>query len=238
MNIAIILAGGIGVRVGANIPKQFIEVLGKPIMVYTLETFQKNKMIDEIVLVCVASHIELAKQYCEKYKISKAKTFVVGGKEFVDSCINGVNSLYGRAKENDILLITSADRPLISDEEIEDSINVCKKYGCGIAAKPCSLCMFKVGEDRSHSNEYLRQDLMQTATPWTFEYTRLKESLEKYINKELPQCETYPIAIYAAAGNDIYFSKAKPENIKITEKYDVLLLEHILKNKNGGNGNE
>lgn len=233
MNFAVILAGGVGVRVGADIPKQFIEVLGKPIMVYTLETFQRNKLIDEIVLVCVESHIDLAKQYCKKYKIDKAKTFVVGGKEFIDSCINGVNTLSGRAQESDILLITSADRPLISDEEIEDSINVCKRYGCGIAARECALCMFKVDSDKTHSNEYLRKDLMQTATPWSFEYKKLKTAIEKYINLEISNCETYPIAIYAATGQQIYFSKAEPTNIKITEKYDILLLEQILRNKSG-----
>ena len=228
MNIAVVLAGGVGARIGAGIPKQFIKVLDKPIMIYTLETFEKSTCIDKIVLVCVSSHIDIAKKYCEEYKISKIIDYVEGGEEFVDSCINGMNSLYGECKSDDIVLITSADRPFISEEEIQDSIRVCKEHGCGIAARRCSLCMFKAEQGVEHSSEYLRNELLQTATPWTFEYGKLKEALDLYQKNELPSCETYPIAIYAAAGNEVYFSLSKPENIKITQKYDVALMEQLL----------
>ena len=233
MNTAIILAGGKGLRVGADIPKQFIKVLGKPIMIYTLETFQKCDLIDNIVLVCVKSHLELAQQYCEEYNINKVSAFVEGGVEFIDFCTNGMNSLVDTCNDEDIVLITSADRPFISCEEIEDSIEVCKKNGCGIAARPCSLCMFKVGEDRDRSSEYMRNDLMQTATPWTFSYGRLKAAIDMYISNQLPECESYPVAIYVAAGNQVFFSKAKTENIKITQPFDIALMEQMIKEKRG-----
>jgi 2-C-methyl-D-erythritol 4-phosphate cytidylyltransferase len=231
VNIAIVLAGGVGTRVGAGIPKQFIEVLGKPIMIYTLETFEKDPFIDEIVFVCVESHMDLAKEYCKKYGISKVRTFTNGGEDFTHSCINGMNALRGKCRPDDIVVVTSADRPFISMEEIEDSIAVCREHGSGIAARKCALCMFMVGEDRTHSRNYQRDNLVQTATPWTFQYGPLLVALDRFEAGELPPCESYPPAIYVAAGNEAYFSLAKPGNIKITEKADVALMEQMLKER-------
>ena len=160
MNIALILAGGVGARVGADIPKQFIKVLDKPIIVYTLETFEKSPLIDKIVLVCVGSHLDLAKHYCQVYNLSKVTSFIEGGADFLHSCMNGMNSLQKECEKDDVVVITSADRPFLSEEEIEDAIAVCQKHGSGIAAKPCALCMFQVGDDRTNSSTYLRDTLM------------------------------------------------------------------------------
>ena len=82
MNIAIVLAGGVGKRVGARIPKQFIEVLGKPIFVYCLEAFERNPLVDEIVLVCVESFTETARKYCQQFGISKVHRIVPGGADY------------------------------------------------------------------------------------------------------------------------------------------------------------
>ncbi len=231
MNTAVILAGGVGERVGAGIPKQFIKVLGKPIMIYTMEAFEKCELIDRIILVCVASHMDLAKQYCHEFGITKAVSFVEGGADFLHSCINGMNSLRGVCSDEDNVVITSADRPFISEEEIEDALRVCDEKGSGIAARPCSLCMFRVGEDRSCSDEYLREELVQTATPWAFRFGGLAAALDAYESGLLPKCESYPIAIYAAACGKVHFSKANARNIKITEQTDVALMEQMLTDK-------
>ena len=229
MNIAVVLAGGVGARIGAGIPKQFIEVLGKPIMIYTLETFQKDPLIDEIVLVCVRTHMDLAKEYCKKYGISKVRSFVEGGDSFLGSSINGVKSLAGKCSPDDIVVITSADRPFISMEEIDDSIRVCLEHGSGVAARDCAVCMFRVGKDRSHSHAYERDNLVQIATPWTFRRGLLMDAIDRYEAGEFPGCEPYPAAVFAAAGNELYFSKAFARNIKITEKTDLPLMEAMLK---------
>ena len=227
-NYAIVLAGGVGQRVGAGIPKQFIPVLGKPMIIYTLETFQKCDLIDEIILVCVKSHIEQAKSICQQYQINKITAYVEGGAEFVDSCINGVNYLADKAPAGAIAVISSADRPFMSEEELIDAITTCQKHGSGVAARPCSLCMFQVMKHQDHSSAYMRDELVQTATPWAFDYHQLKDSLTQYKEGKLPMCESYPVAIYAAAGHEIYFSKAFARNIKITEKQDIALMEHML----------
>ena len=231
MNIAIILAGGVGARVGAKIPKQFIEVLGKPIMAYTLETFQNEALIDDIVLVCVSDYLEQARAICEKYGITKVSRLVPGGHDFFHSCLNGLNAIRPHCSDDDIVLVTSADRPFISPEEIADSVAVCEQHGSGIGAMKCARCMFMVGEDRSHSREYLRESLVQTATPWSFRYKPLVDAMALYEEGKLPGCEAYPLAVYAAAGHEVYFSKADPNNIKITEKTDIGLMEQMLLQK-------
>ena len=231
LNTAIVLAGGIGARVGSPLPKQFIQVLGKPILIYALEAFEQCPLIDDIVLVCVESHMQLAKDYCASFGITKVKTFAPGGADFTESCIHGMEKLRGMRGEEDIVVISSADRPFISQEEIEDSIRVCREHGSGLAARKCALCMFAVGEDPTHSHDYQRERLVQIATPWTFRFGMLLDALDRYTAGTLPPCEAYPPAIFAAAGNEVYFSKAFPRNIKITERADVALMEQMLKER-------
>ena len=231
MNYALILAGGTGERVGAGIPKQFIEVLGKPIMIHTLETYQSDPMINEIVLVCVETHIQLARRLCEEYHIDKTRAIIPGGASFLKSCIHGVNYLAGCCSPDDIVVVTSADRPFTSTEEIRDSILTAQKHGSGVAARKCARCMFEVGEDRSRSNRYLRDTLVETGTPWSFLFGPLKCALERFEAGELPHCEPYPPAIYAADGREVYVSVLSPINIKITEKTDIAVMEQLLKER-------
>ena len=231
MTVAIVLAGGVGARVGSPLPKQFIEVRGKPIMIYTLEVLENDPLIDEVVFVCVASHMQLAKKLCEKYGIKKVRVFADGGADFTHSCINGMSTQRECLGEDDIVVITSADRPFISCEEIDDSIRVCREHGSGIAARKCALCMFMVGEDRTRSSNYQRDNLVQAATPWTFRYQPLMDALDRWEMGKLPPCESYPPAIWVAAGNEAYFSKANAWNIKITEKTDIALMEQMLKER-------
>ena len=96
MNIAIVLAGGIGARVGSDVPKLFIEVLGKPILAYTLENFQKDALIDAIEIVCHKGWIDEAKRICENYGISKLRWLTAGGNTFQESTINGISHLRGK----------------------------------------------------------------------------------------------------------------------------------------------
>ena len=231
MNVAILLAGGTGSRIGGDIPKQFIEVMGKPIMIYCLEIFERNPLIDEIVLVCLESHISLAEQYCEKYGISKISHIVPGGIDFTHSCMNGMEALRNRCDRDDNVLIVAADRPFISDDEIEEAIQLSKKHGSGIPVRKCALCMFMVGEDRTHSSDYQRENLVQIQSPWTFKYGLFQEALDRYNDGMLPPCENYPVAMFAAAGNEVYFAKGDPRNIKITEKTDIALMEQMLKER-------
>ena len=115
-NVGIILAGGVGSRVGADCPKQFIEIQGKPILVYTIEKFQNHSQIDAIEVVCVASHIEYMKELVERYQLTKVKWIVEGGVDFQHSVIQGINHLKGILDENDQVLIHYGASPFVSEE--------------------------------------------------------------------------------------------------------------------------
>ena len=105
MNVPIILAGGVGSRVGADRPKQFIEVLGKPILVYTIEAFQNHPEIDAIEVVCIESHMDYLRELVEEYNLDKVKWITKGGVDFQHSVINGVNNLKGKLDDDDIVLV-------------------------------------------------------------------------------------------------------------------------------------
>ena len=106
MNIAVVLAGGTGTRVGANIPKQFIEVMGKPILAYTLGNFQSDSEIDAIEVVCHKDWVEEVKSICSKYGVSKLQWLTTGGDTFQESTMNGIFNLKGQIRIVDIHLIT------------------------------------------------------------------------------------------------------------------------------------
>ncbi len=228
MNTAIFLAGGTGSRIGAGIPKQFIEVLGKPILIYSLEIFEKNPLVDDIILVCHGDYIDHAEKLCKEYGISKIGGIVPGGEDFTHSCMNGMAFLRDKRSSDDNVLVVAADRPFITDAEIEESINLSTEHGCGIPARKCALCMFRVDADRSHSHDYQRENLVQIQSPWTFKFGLLQDALDRYNAGLLPPCENYPVAMFAAAGHEVYFAKGDPRNIKITLKTDIALMEQML----------
>ena len=121
MNIAIILAGGIGSRVGADIPKQFILVFGKPVLVYTIEKFQNNKNIDAIEVVCLESYLSVVEEYRKQYNLSKIKWITEGGSTFSQSVMNGVNNLKGKLSDDDIVVIHFGASPFVENDIIEFS---------------------------------------------------------------------------------------------------------------------
>ena len=113
MNIAVILAGGVGSRVGAGMPKQFVKILGKPVIVYTIEAFQKHEDIDAIEVVCVKSHIDYMKELVDTYGLSKVKWITEGGADFQGSVLNGINNLQDKCSEDDIVLVHFGASPFV-----------------------------------------------------------------------------------------------------------------------------
>ena len=132
MNIAIIFAGGSGVRMGAGMPKQFLEINGKPIIIHTLDNFQNNPLIDKIYIACKSDYIEKLKYMIDYYRITKTKGIVEGGKTGQDSIYNGLTYALKENPEDSIVLLHDGVRPYISDDVIEKNIESVKKYGTAI----------------------------------------------------------------------------------------------------------
>lgn len=136
MNIAIIFAGGVGQRMGSDIPKQFLNVYGKPIIIHTLEKFQYHEDIDKIYVACKEDLIPYFKELVKKYNISKIPEYgiVPGGATGQDSIFNALDAAYKENDGNSVVLIHDGVRPLINEDVITRNIESVKEYGSAITS--------------------------------------------------------------------------------------------------------
>jgi 2-C-methyl-D-erythritol 4-phosphate cytidylyltransferase len=232
MNYVIIIAGGVGSRLGAKVPKQFVEVLGKPVIAYTMEHFQNHPDIDAIELVCVDGYQEHLKGIADKYGITKVLKIVKGGSEYERSIMNGVAGLEGIAKPDDLVIIHWAASPFLSEEIITDNIRVCKEKGNAITA--CySYLLYGSNDGDCAKRNINRETFMTLAAPQSFKYSVITDIYRQVEEKHLfDYVEAHTPAFMAELGIPIYFSKGSHTNIKITEKEDVdLFLGYLLAKK-------
>lgn len=236
MNVGVILAGGTGSRIGAGIPKQFIEVAGKPILVYTIELFQNNENIDAIEVVCHKDWIDVVKGYVDQYGLTKVQWVVLGGNTFEESTMNGIFNLKDKINKDDIVVISFGVAPMTTDEEINDSIAVAKEHGNGISAAKMDLLLCEM-EDEKCSNTFLvRENIRGFSNPWSFNYGELLEAYAEAEEKELiGKVEPHITSLFFALGKTIWFSKSDRRDIKITYKEDLETFEAylLLKEKKG-----
>ena len=221
MNYVVLLAGGIGNRLGAGIPKQFVEVLGKPVIAYTMQKYQEHPEIDGIVLVCVDGFQDELKKIAEDNQITKVIKIVKGGSEYERSIMNGVEGLKGVAKPDDIVIIHWAASPFVTEDIISDNIRVCKEKGNAMSACPAYLLYGT--NDGEQSNQNVNRDTFKIlAAPQSFLYKNIVSIYEE-VNKRdlLNKIEAHTTAIMTELGIPIYFSKGSQTNIKITTKEDL-----------------
>ena len=126
MNVAVIIAGGSGSRMGQDIPKQFINVYDKPVLVYTLEGFQKHPQIDHILVVCIDGWHDVVKAYAKQFGVDKLQWVVSGGNSGQESIRNGIYALEGICSDNDIVIIHDGIRPLVDETVLTDVIVKCQ----------------------------------------------------------------------------------------------------------------
>lgn len=234
MNIAVILAGGIGRRFGSPIPKQFVNVLGKPIIAYTVEHFENHPCIDAILVVCVRSYIDYMWELKNTYKFSKLKWIVEGGDSFQNSVMNGVDYLYDKIDANDIVLVHFGASPFVTQEIITDALKVCKDNGTNaISSTDFYLLsgkkkyLISTSDKKNYTDEYIdRNSIAIMNTPHAFRYKFIVDLYDEakqtgVINTVEPHTTTLMYAL----GKPIYFSKGSQSNIKITNAEDIELFE-------------
>lgn len=231
MNIALIIAGGVGQRMGQDIPKQFINVDNIPVIVYTMAAFQKHPEIDAIEIVCVDGWHEVLYAYAKQFGISKLENVVSGGKTGQDSIRNGLYDIAKRHNDdNDLVLIHDAIRPLLSEEIISDNIRVCKEHGNAITVIPCNAAMLKTYDGIHSETQVPRDNLKETQTPQTFFLKDIiaahKEALEKGIVASVASC-----TMYIELGRKLYMCKGSEKNIKLTTVEDVEIFKALLNAK-------
>lgn len=229
MNYALILAGGTGSRIGGNIPKQFIEVMGKPILAYTLDIYQDNTAIDAIEIVCHKDWLDETRRIVDTYGYSKVMCMVPGGETFQKSVICGVNALKGIAAADDIVVVGFGVSPMTSEDIILDSIRVCTEHGNGISAEDQPLCTCIKDDEYGSSTGLIRETIKGFSTPWSFRFGELCKAYEEAERQGiLDGLEPHTTSVYFALGKRIWFSKSNGHNFKITTKEDLDRFEGLL----------
>lgn len=217
MNIALLLAGGVGMRASCQMPKQFIEVNNKPLIVYTMEKFQQSEYIDRICVVCLDKWIPKVREFAEKFEIEKLDVICEGGNSGLESLQNGLNAL--NCKEEDLIVIHDAVRPFVDEQIIEDNIRVAKQNGIAVAAIDCVETLVYAEESGYAEKMLSRDNLKRVQTPQTFQYGILTKLFESVDISKVKEPSVF--ALYMSLGNSIYCSRGSEKNIKITYPEDI-----------------
>lgn len=238
MITVIVLAGGVGARVGADRPKQFVEVLGKPVLAYTLEIFQNHPEVDAIEVVCHASWMDYCKEMIEKYGLSKVKWMVHGGETFQDSVMNGIDGLKGKISEEDYVLIQYGGAPFTSERIVTDVIRVMKEQGSAVTGTPCYQLLGS--RDGDVSKTWVDRDqYVQIACPYGFRFDYLLGVYERAEEQGLiEKIEPHTTSLMYALGDELHLAYGDQTNIKITTKEDLDMFEGYVLMKNRRQGTE
>lgn len=227
MVTVIILAGGIGSRVGAGRPKQFVEVLGKPVLAYTIEIFENHPEVDNIEVVCHKKWKNyLINSIVKKFNYKKVKWIINGGETFQDSCMMGVNNLKDKITEADYVLIQYGAAPFTSNKIVSAVIKVMKEKGSAVTATPCYQLLGSNDANGESKTWVDRDKCIQIACPYGFKYGYLLDIYNRAEEKGLLQkIEPHTTSLMYALGDIIYQAYGDQTNIKITTKEDIDLFE-------------
>lgn len=226
-NDVILLAGGIGKRMGAEIPKQFIKVKDKPIIVYTIEKFQKNANIDEIVVVCVKDWADYVRELVKEYSLTKVKWIIEGGKTGHDSIRNGVFFLRDKIEPEDFVVIHDAVRPILPQKAIDEVLRVAHENGNASSSIVCHPPIVYTEDKISGIKDVDRDHVMLTASPQAYNYAQVLQCYEK-AEEDGKHDFTFTSSLLIAYGERVYFAKGTTSNIKVTQKEDLALFEALI----------
>ena len=230
MNIAIIIAGGVGSRMGADIPKQFIKVKNRPVLSYTCESFQRHPLIDKILVVCIKGWEDDVKEYKTKYGISKLEWIVDGGGTGQESIRNGVFFLKGKVADEDNIIIHDGIRPLAVSEVLDDLINKCNKYGNAVTSMPYNEQIFLIDDEISTTKYIPRETLRRVATPQCYKFKLLYDKYQEAFEKKIGiYGSSYTNTMMVDLGVRLYFAKGSDRNIKLTTPGDLEIFRAMLK---------
>ena len=233
-NIAIIIAGGVGSRMGQELPKQFINVFDKPILIYTLESFQKHPLIDCIELVCLDGWHDVVWAYAKQFNITKLKWIVSGGKTGQESIRNGVYGLEGKADNNDNIIIHDGIRPLVEASVLSDVINKCEQFGNAVTSMPYNEQIFVVNEDdETTTTKFIpRETLRRVSTPQAYKFDLLLKKYKEAFEKEIGIYGShYTNTMMVELGVTLHFAAGSDKNIKLTTKDDLEMFKAYLKSE-------
>ena len=230
MNIALLIAGGSGNRMGQDIPKQFMHVDGAPIIIHTMLCFQRHPDIDAISVVCLKGWETVLQSYANQFNITKLKWIFPGGDTGMESIHNGI---YGLREEGcgdeDLVLIHDSVRPLLSQEIISSNIAICKAYGYAITGIQCREAILESDDGFTTTTSIPRDRLIRTQTPQTFRLGNIirahEEAKAKGITNSVASC-----TLIAELGSDrvMHIVPGSEKNIKITTVEDLEMIKALM----------
>lgn len=231
MTIAIVIAGGVGSRMGADIPKQFVQVDGKPVLFYTLEAFENHPMVDAIELVLIEGWKDTVLAYANKFGISKLKWIVNGGATGQESIRNGVFGLEGKCCKDDVVIIHDGIRPLVDPAVLDDVIQKARQFGNGVTSMPYNEQIFLVDEERPETTvKYIpRETLRRVATPQAYRFDLLDEKYHEAFEKKIGiYGSSYTNTMMTELGVRLYFAAGSDRNIKLTTPGDIEIFKAMI----------
>ena len=230
MNIALILAAGSGPRMGnTNKPKQFLSIYNKPLIVHTIEAFEMHDDIDMILIVTNDTYIDDVKIWCKQYDLTKVQYIVAGGSSRQESVYNGLKKLEKiGTKDDDIILIHDAARPLISQTIITDNIESCKKYHAVDTVIPSSDTIIRSVDKETICEIQKRSEQYQGQTPQSFTFKVINDAHE-YAKKINNTETTDDCRLVLNMGKDVHLVNGSKLNFKITTFDDLMMLKALLK---------
>ena len=237
MTVAVVIAGGVGSRMGACVPKQFVEVDGRPVLFWTLEAFQRHPMIDAIELVLIDGWRDVVEDFKNRLGISKLKWIVPGGASAQESIRNGVFALEGVCSPDDIVVVHDGIRPLVESAVLDSVIDVARKFGDGVTSMPYNEQIFVVDEkEPSTTTKYIpRETLRRVATPQAYRFDLIDAAYHEAFEKGIGvHGSAYANTMMVELGRRLHFAAGSDRNLKLTTKGDLAVFKALVETEGPG----
>ena len=231
MNYGLILAGGVGQRMRrTGMPKQFLEVFGKPIIIYTLLRFDACPDIDAVVIACHSSWKDHMEAMIQRFDIKKVKAVISGGKDRQDSVLNGLKWIQSNgASDSDVVVIHDGVRPLVQEAILSENVRIAKKYGNAMTVRPVIESVVITDKETARFEDFKkRDDTFSLTAPQSFQLQVLIKAYDEIEDKETPMPLLDSALVFTYLGNSIHIIKENNNNIKVTTPEDYYALKAML----------
>lgn len=229
MNIALIIAGGSGNRMGQDIPKQFMHIGDRPVIIYTMMAFQRHPDVNAIAVVCLSGWETVLQSYANQFCIDKLRWVFPGGDTGQASIRNGIYGLKeAGCADDDMVLIHDAVRPLLSQDIISSNIAICKNYGCAITGIRCREAILESEDGFRTKTSIPRDKLIRTQTPQTFRLGNIIATHEKAAQRGINNSVASCTLIAELSEQEMYIVPGSEKNIKITTIEDLEILKALI----------
>ena len=228
MNYALIFAGGVGCRMNSKTkPKQFLEIHGKPVLIHTIEHFEKHSEIDGICVVCVKDWLDEAQNLIERFNIKKVKWLVAGGESALASQYNGLKAIHEKSEPKSIVLIHDGVRPLVDENLISKCISSVKEFGSAVTVAPAIETIVQVDGNNMITSTILRSECQLARAPQCFYLDEIVAAHEKAkISGNYDFIDSTSLMLHL--GFSVHTVEGPSENIKVTTPSDFYICRALL----------